>query len=232
MLVGLISDAHGNAPGLEAVLGELGRHEVTRILFAGDAVGYYPYPNEVIDQLRAKGAIGILGNHESYLFGRSRVSDERYLACRLGHVERVISRESQAWLARLSSDCRLELDGLRILLCHGSPWAVDEYIYPESGGFERFTRLAADVIIMGHTHVPMMKRVGETLVVNPGSCGQPRDYIPGACYGLLDTQTGQVGLHRVGYDLQRLLEELRLMDYPGPLIDILRRVKGEATHDT
>jgi putative phosphoesterase len=70
----------------------------------------------------------------------------------------------------------LSLDDLRIFVCHGSPRdLLNEYVYPDRGSYDNFVVVGADVIVLGHTHWPMLRRVGKTLIVNPGSCGQPRN---------------------------------------------------------
>jgi predicted phosphodiesterase len=105
-------------------------------------------------------------------------------------------------------------------VCHGSLWAVDEYVYPNYRNFERFVDIKADVVVMGHTHIPMMRQAGRVLLINPGSCGQPRDGNPLASYALVDTETYQVEIRRIPYDVDiichRILAERldpKLMTY-------------------
>jgi hypothetical protein len=73
----------------------------------------------------------------------------------------------------------------------------------------------------------MLRREKHVTIINPGSCGQPRDYQPGACYGLLSVEDNQVDLKRKPYDLSSLLSNLRSMDYDHKLVDILTRTTQE-----
>jgi len=208
MRVGIISDIHGNSFGLAAALADLDQQGVDCVLGAGDLVGYYPYVNEVFELLRLREMTWIIGNHECYLLGRLTVPQERWEAYNMNYVGRVIEYDHQEWLTQLPTERYLEFDGARWMLCHGSPWAVDEYIYPNYKYFERFNSVEADVIVMGHTHIPMVRRVGRMLLINPGSCGQPRDGNPQAAYALVDTRTYQVEIRRIAYDVETICHRI------------------------
>ena len=100
------------------------------------------------------------------------------------------------------------------MLCHGSPWEPDEYIYPDSpmDTFLRCTNGRFDVVIMGHTHYPMVKLINSTVIINPGSVGQPRNYIPGADWAILDFDTLDVQLKHIQYDISEVVEEAKRID--------------------
>ena len=223
MRLGLLSDIHGNYPALEAALAGLHNHNVEKILIAGDIVGYYPYFNEVIDLLKKTDCLAIKGNHESYFFGDLEISESQWQNYMLDQVERELSSSNREWLLQLKTEEHLLIDGLQIDLYHGSPWRIDEYVYPDHQSFDRFTDLDSSTIIMGHTHIPMIKELENKVLINPGACGQPRDYIPGACYGVLETGNGSVTLYRADYDIPGLMDDLRTRDCPEPLLEILVR---------
>lgn len=225
MRVGLLADVHANAPGLAAVLAELDRLGTAHVLVAGDLVGYYPYVNEVLDSLRARGCLCICGNHDAYLVGTLKVPAERWRAYNLDYSDRVILEHNREWLARQPFERRLEIDGTRILVCHGSPWRVDEYVYPDDEDVARFGTVGADLIVMGHTHVPLVRRAGHALLVNPGSCGQPRDYNPMASYALYDTESRQVELRRVAYDTDAVCSRVSAEGFDPALCAILTRTR-------
>jgi putative phosphoesterase len=208
MRVGIISDIHGNSFGLAAVLADLDQQGVDCVLGAGDMVGYYPFVNEVFELIRLREITWILGNHECYLLGKLTVQPERWQSYNLNYVSRTLQDDHKEWLTQLPTLRYLDLDGARWILCHGSPWAVDEYIYPNYNYFERFIREEADVVVMGHTHIPMIRRVGRVLLINPGSCGQPRDGNPLAAYALLDTRTYQVEIRRMTYDADTICHRI------------------------
>jgi len=79
--------------------------------------------------------------------------------------------------------------------------------------------------VMGHTHYPMLKRIGSTAVINPGSVGQPRDRKPGACWALFDTKDHTIELRRENYDSSSLVRECQLRHPELPyLSEVLQRI--------
>ncbi len=65
------------------------------------------------------------------------------------------------------------------------------------------------MIILGHTHYPLVKKVGEKMVINPGSCGQPRDNNPLASAAIFNTKTRKVDIIRVAYDQRPVIEAVK-----------------------
>jgi putative phosphoesterase len=224
--VGLLADIHGNASGLAAALGAMADEGVSQILVAGDLVGYYPDVNDSIDMLRSRACLCITGNHDAALMAPEGVSQDQWRAYNLDYVDRVISPRNRAWLASLPAIRNLSLGGRQVLLCHGSPWRVDEYVYPDALEWQRFAELGSDIVVMGHTHIPFTRHVGQTMLVNPGSCGQPRDYDPRAAFGILDLFRSTVSLRRVDYDVAVVQERVRSLGFDPKLAAILGRTRN------
>lgn len=225
MRIALLSDIHGNIFALETVLAELQSEAVDRILVAGDFVGYYPYINEVIARVRAMNVVAVLGNHDAYLLNPQMITAEKRKAYRLDEAAHSIQTENIDWLRQLPAQQKLDLDGQMVLLCHGSPWLWNEYVYPDFDNWDRFSNMDADIVVMGHTHIPFERQVGKVQLINPGSVGQPRDYQPGACYAILETHDQQVTFYRCSYDIAHLIEILQSRNFPSSLIQILIREK-------
>lgn len=184
MRIGIVSDIHCNAAGLERALELMG--DVDELVCAGDAVYQYRFSNEVVRLLRERGARTILGNHEEILLGphgeRARASEW-------------VDQREVAWLAEQPQDLRTRLNGKTLYVVHGSPWEPRwEYVYPHSPTIGRFQDFDADFVILGHTHYQMAKRVGRTLVINPGSAGESRDARNDfqLSFAVLDTATDEV----------------------------------------
>jgi len=181
--LGIISDIHCNVSALKEALEDMG--QVDAILCAGDAVYQYRFCNDVFDVIRQRGIFTVLGNHESVILSpqgeRVRTSGQ-------------ISAENFDFLESLPINLEMNVDGMRIFMTHGSPWEPHkEYLFPGSHKFRRLPELGADVIILGHTHYPMVTTEKGVLVVNPGSCGEPREYSRlGHTYAILDTKSGEV----------------------------------------
>jgi len=213
--VGLLSDPHANVLGLRAALAAIRAAGAAEVICAGDAVGYHTSVNETIEELRGSGAHVVLGNHDAMLLGKLAVSDELRARYGLDHAARVITAENLDWLGALPESLELRLDGVAFAVYHGSPWApLTEYVYPDDRELARFTMLDTDVVVLGHTHRPLHRQVGDVIVVNPGSCGLPRDEPTGAPFAVLDTRTRAVTLARASYD-EGAVE-------PSPFLEALR----------
>ena len=208
MRVALLGDIHGNSFALAAVLGAARATGVEKLLITGDFVGYYFWPREVLDMLRDWDVEAVRGNHEDMLIDAlaAPASLEKVGAAYGSGLSTAIETLTPTqidWLCQLPHPRSFEFDGRSLLLCHGSPWDVDQYVYPDAKSdlLQRCAESAYDWVVMGHTHYPIMKRVGETLLVNPGSVGQPRNRIPAAHWALLDTASQELELMTAPYDV-------------------------------
>lgn len=189
MLLGIVSDVHCNVAALDRALEDL-TSRVDDILLAGDAVLQYRFSNEVMERVLSHRMTYIRGNHEMILLGEH---GKRALSNPAVRCSNVAVMAGAPW-----SHERM-VSGKRLLMVHGSPFdPYDEYLYPGSRGLARCAELDVDLLVLGHTHVPMATRVGRTLVVNPGSLGQGGDpNHPGMLsYAILDTDSEEVEVVR------------------------------------
>lgn len=224
MKIALLADAHANYIALDAVLKDAASRNIDHIIFAGDAVGYYPYTNEVCNILREKADWCVKGNHDAFVTGGLPVSEDKKKAYALDYTLSEISPENMNWLKNLPEFLEFELSGKMFKIFHGSPWNyLEEYIYPDYHFFDRFDSIEADFIILGHTHYPMVKQIGSKIIVNPGSCGQPRDYNPMASYSTLDIGSGEVLFRRVFYDIETVIERTIQLNFDESVRSILVR---------
>jgi predicted phosphodiesterase len=231
MKVGFIADVHSNVYGLSACVKDLFKRRAELILCEGDVVGYYPLVNEAIHLIRESKVITILGNHDVYLLQEKDIAMTLYPDYAIDWTDRVITPENRAFLQSCSENYHTEIDGITLAMFHGSPWSKEDYIYPDYKDFARFTELKEAIVILGHTHHPMLKAIpGGPLVVNSGSCGQPRDRIPLASYALLDTIAATVSIFRVGYDIDALAKATASAGLPRRNIDILYRKSMKDFH--
>ncbi len=165
MKIGIVSDIHCNIAGLDRALAEMG--DVDELICAGDSIFQYRFSNEVVTRLRERGARVILGNHEETFFSSAGVRAQQ-----AGWID----RDAYTYLASQPAEIRVTVGGKRLCMVHGSPWDPhNEYVYPHSPTLRKFAEFDADIVVLGHTHYQMAERAGRTLVVNPGSTGQPRD---------------------------------------------------------
>ena len=238
MRIAILSDIHGNKHALEAVLADSGEQEVKQVYCLGDLVGYGAFPNEVIDLIRRRGIPPVMGNYDD---GVGFDKDECGCAYtdpetrRLGDVSLMWTREhvtpeNKAFLRSLAANIRFEAEGKRVLLVHGSPRKINEYLYESRPlwSFERLARdIAADVLVMGHTHLPYSKEVGGVLFVNDGSVGKPKDGDVRACYALLEVGSRTaVEFRRVQYDVAAAAAAVRASGLPAHFAELLESASG------
>ncbi len=200
MKIGVVSDIHCNALALRIALDTLAPR-VDEVFVAGDAVYEYRFSNEVVRMIREGQFPYILGNHEMVLLGPAG-GRARSAPTVDGDELRFMSERP------LRIDCRR--GGRSITMVHGSPWApYDRYLSENNPEWDRCDELDADIVITGHTHVPMIKRVGRTLIVNPGSIGESRE--PGAShlvsYAEIDLDSNEAEIFRIENPLLSVLPD-------------------------
>lgn len=227
MRIAIISDIHGNVSALDAVLADLRSRSIDATYCLGDLVGYAAHPNEVTARVRVENIPTIMGNYDDGVgFDRDECGcaytnpvDKALGDRSLAWTKATVTPENKGYLRTLASEIRFEADGRRVLLVHGSPRRMNEYLF-EDRPISSFERLAAssnaDVIVFGHTHKPYTKRVDGVLFVNAGSVGKPKDGDWRACYLVLDPsdQAKPVEFIRVPYDVAGEAAAIRASDLP------------------
>jgi putative phosphoesterase len=185
--LGVVSDLHCNIDGLERALEIMG--PIDALLCLGDSIYEYSFSNAVIGRLRALDALTILGNHEEVFLSAAGVR---------ARSRADIDPSLLGWLAERPHRHELRIDGKRLLMVHSTPWEPrGSYVQPHSSALERFGEADADIVLYGHTHRQLVRRIGRVLVVNPGSAGEARDPRNGgqlSC-AVLDTVTEEVVMH-------------------------------------
>lgn len=214
MRIGVVADIHSNYEAFKAVLDHM--PEVDRILCAGDLVGYGVHPNPVVDEIRERGNTFtcVKGNHDEAVVTYEDLDSFNSLARQgITNNRDVLSQKNLEFLSELQEAWRQILDEREIYMVHGSPSRpLKQYV--RRGDVDRkfldenFDTVP-DAVVMGHTHQPYVKQVADTLVLNPGSVGQPRDNDHRASYALLETEDLRGEIYRVAYDVESVAQEIR-----------------------
>jgi len=231
MKIGVLSDIHGNSVALEAVLPALREQKVEHLFILGDFVGYYYHPDEVLKSLSEFDTTMVRGNHETMLEearADSNAEDRIRKEFGSGVSEALLrlSTEQLDMLLALPEKREVSMGGMTFLLCHGSPSNNDEYVYPDASE-EKLKACAdqgVDAVLMGHTHYPLLRQFDSTILLNPGSVGQPRDKGSSASWAIIDTQEREARLFRTPFDGDSVAAEARAKDPGNPyLADVLLR---------
>ncbi len=208
MRIAVLSDIHANLAAFERVLDDLPSHDELYCL--GDIVGYGPDPNEVVEALRTRSPTLVLaGNHDHAVVTGDVEGFVEYAIKATQWTRKHLTKTNLDYLATLKPLARRSAAGHSIALFHGSPRdPLNEYIFPGTPApiLRQLLKLSGgDVLLQGHTHVPMFFRTNSSTLLNPGSVGQPRDGDPRASYLIMDAEPGRVvhKVRRVQYDIGR-----------------------------
>lgn len=236
----VFGDIHGNIPALTAVLADMEARNLTNLYCLGDLVGYGTFPNEVIAAIRERDIPTIMGNYDqgvgldsddcgcAYRTAEAKALGERSIAWTNAHT----TAENKAYLRGLVDKIPLQVGDLKVVLVHGSPRKVNEYLYEDrpNASLERLLDMVeADVLVCGHTHKPY-HRVLESgrHVINAGSVGKPKDNDPRACYLTLSVDGNGLSVEfiRVSYDVEKAAQAIEAAGMPDEFAEMLRRGVG------
>jgi predicted phosphodiesterase len=237
----IFGDIHGNLPALEAVFADMDGRGLENRYCLGDLVGYGTFPNEVVEIVRARGIPTLMGNYDqgvgndsddcgcAYKLEADKKRGERSIAWTNAHT----TAENKAYLRSLPAHIPVQLGGLNVLLVHGSPRKVNEYLFEDRPDdyFERIMNgVEADVLVGGHTHLPYHKVLPSGRhIINAGSVGKPKDNNRDACYVVLSAEGRDltVEFSRVPYDVERAAAAIEAADgLPDEFAQMLRDGRG------
>ncbi|MGB0837414.1 MAG: metallophosphoesterase family protein [Flavobacteriaceae bacterium] len=207
MKIALFSDIHANLPALESFFADVEHRNVDAIYCLGDLIGYNVWPNEVIQEIRARKIATLEGNHDEYISNMAKSSGQiDFESLNNGGISKaftnqLLTDENRSYLQSLPAHIRLEFkfndEHINLLFVHGSPKAINEYIFEERSDqdlIEMMEDAHADVLCFGHTHKPFHRIVATQNdgvpkfkhAINIGSVGKPKDHNTKGCYTLLE----------------------------------------------
>ncbi|MGC7847201.1 metallophosphoesterase family protein [Desulforudis sp. 1088] len=216
MKIAILADIHSNLYALKAVLADAKSRGADRIVCAGDVVGYGPHPSEVIALLQKEQIPTVMGNYDDAI-GYERFicgcdykdpADMKLAEKSIEFTLKATSAEDKTFLRSLPPEYRIINDGLDIVIVHGSPVRLNEYLYADTPAQtleEMLNKARADVLVCGHTHIPYHRKLSNGHVVNAGSVGKPKHGNPNALYCILELKGRDVAavFVEVPYDVER-----------------------------
>lgn len=192
MKIALFSDIHANLPAFDAFLKDLDSRKAYAIYCLGDLVGYNVWPNEIINEIRKRGIATLAGNRDLKVKALPQIHKEELTTTGKDYAYHIIEPENRAYLLTLPSHIKLEfkLNGkeFNILLVHGSPRSVDEYVLENTDSAyveELMNEAGANILCVWHSHKPYHRIIQDKQVINIGSVGKPKDGNPQGCYVML-----------------------------------------------
>jgi predicted phosphodiesterase len=236
MKVAVLADIHANWPALQAVAADLERWRPDRVVVAGDLINRGPRPAECADFVLGRKWVWVCGNHEEYVlshvgqrepvnagasFGTSHWTYQR-LNGQMSHVQRLPLQ----WNECLPDGVP---DGGEVRVVHASMRGTRDCIFPDTPDETLRQQItpAPRVFVVGHTHIPLMRTLDDTLIINAGSSGLPFDGDPRLSYAQVTWQAGHwaAEIVRVDYDraqAEQDFDETGFSDQVGPLARLIR----------
>lgn len=257
MKLAFISDIHANLPALQAVLKDIAQQEPDDIYCLGDLVNFAGWDNEVIDLIRKLSITCIQGNHDEgigyhrpdFQFSYSNEAQKHFGHLSIQRVNKIISEEHRCYLLGLPFMLQLEFrfpfHHLRLAMVHGSVSSNNEYVQkdtPDAYLLEMMDSINADILLMGHTHIPWHKAIFREEenrktyrhTINVGSVGKSKNGSTDAGYCLVQIHSNtdlsvpdsvQVQFRHVPYDTQQVIARIKAEGLPGAYDDYLSNRK-------
>lgn len=226
MKIAIISDIHANLAALDA----LPERDYDQLWCLGDLIDYGPKPREVIRQIRNKATITVRGNHDHAVGFNvapqcsppfKRLADETR-----EFTQHVCMPDEMNYLRNLPIQKEVAIDGMSFYLVHAMPTnPLFGYCPKDSEQWEKeLDWVQADVLVVGHTHMPFVRMIGKKMILNPGSLGQPKTGRALACYAVWED--GEISLKEYEYPIADTVDGIRSMpisqDVQDGLIAVLR----------
>ncbi len=245
MKIAVISDIHGNMEALNAVLEDIKKQDINKILICGDLAMAGPEPVKTLDfimEYAQNNDVEIIqGNTDEMLVKATGEADDKYtppnkiMAESLFYAQKLLKPEHIEFLKVLPAQKTVKAGVSSILMVHGSPRKNNEDILPgmdEQALREIIKGVEEDIIVCGHTHLPAVYRIDDKAVINVGSVGRPFTEDQKACYAVIKYKNKRykdfrVDLKRVEYDVESASSKLAEQSFEGA--DKLAQMLKKAT---
>jgi predicted phosphodiesterase len=238
MRIAVLADIHANLAALEAVLADLAVWRPHRVVVAGDVINRGPQPRECLERVLDLAGQDdwhfVRGNHEDFVLreGRAKSDDPPWLAEVYQHTRWTFEqvRAYEGLLGDWPDDVEVWGEGRDALRCtHASMRSNRHGLYPNmtDGELEGLMGPPSAVLAVGHTHIPFVRQVNGTLLVNAGAVGLPFDRDPRAAYARLVGEDDRWGAEVVRLPYDRASTEAAYLrsgyaEGGGPMIPLIR----------
>lgn len=240
MKIAVFADVHSNLPALETVLDDIDRWRPGRVLVAGDIINRGPNPRACTERVLARAEAEdwgmIYGNHERYVlkYGKGNLPDQgpefeitrhaKWTYDQLAGLVEPLEALPFQWSMTDES-------GNEFRMVHASMLGDRRGIFPDDSEESLREKIAPapGVLVVGHTHRPLIRTVDDTLVVNVGAVGAPFDHDPRAAYAQLTFEDGawKAEIVRLDYDRERAITGFSESGYLEESGDFARLILAE-----
>lgn len=214
--IAIISDIHGNSVALKEILNDAEKNKVDEYIFLGDQVNDLPFGNETLSLVRKYSDKVLKGNKEQYFI---EYDEEKYDWKNIQFKNTIfmyneLSKDNLEYIKKLPHAMKLEYDGVKLLIAHGSPKSVEEQLHQSNRELlnEYTENLEEDALIFGHTHEKIWhEKINNKLVMNCGCSGVSPYYIGQAEYVILEINNGKIDnidYRLVDFDIELIKEKI------------------------
>lgn len=235
--IALIGGIYSNYHALTATLRDIDRRGADATYFLGDLGAFGAYPDRVPELLIDRQIAGIQGNYEESLAGGAAdcncgytdPRDNEYAQISYDYTFQHTSDAYKRWMGTLPKQIRMDVHGFDVLLCHGSPRRINEFLWRSTSPDAFLNRLCdehdTDVIVCTHSGLHWHKHLGgKRHVVNAGVIGRPaNDGRTNVWYTMLTIGRDgvQVEFVPIDYDHATLAREMREERLPEEFIETI-----------
>lgn len=202
MRITVISDIHGNLEALKTALEDIDNRDIDTIVCLGDLVGYGPYPNEVIELIRERKILNILGNYDGAVLEEkfNYIRDNEVNKFCMPWAAKELNEENRAYLKSLPRQIVLQFENKKLYFVHGSTRSINEYLKEGSKEVEDVMKeFHGDILVCAHTHIPYKKIFGTKLLLNDGSIGKSKIGRPNGTYLIIHIQKDNIETEMVEF---------------------------------
>ncbi|TDL92286.1 metallophosphoesterase [Vibrio vulnificus] len=225
MKFAFISDIHGNAIALEAVLANIKKHDVDKIYVLGDICFRGPEPKRSLDLVRSLETDVIKGNADEWVvrgIKQKEVPVQVYetMSSEVNWTRSKLNTKDHEYLENLPTNLNIEHENYKIHAFHATPDDLFEVVLPSENdeiiNEKLMKNSSANIYIYAHIHKPYIRYIDGKCIINIGSVGLPFDGLRKSSYALLNIEKDsfQTSIIRVDYDVQEVIQQYQILDYP------------------
>jgi putative phosphoesterase len=224
MRIVFLSDIHGNAVALEAVLEDISKRNIDKIIVLGDISYRGPEPKRALELVKNLNTDVIKGNADEWVVRGIKEGEVAESALQMMNKERDwifmrLTEEDISYLAELPTEIKLEAEKIMIHAFHATPTSLFDVVQPfesDENLLKKMMKSGADIFVYAHIHKPFIRYIHGKCLINIGSVDLPFDGLTKSSYAIVDVKDGsfQTSIVRVDFDLDTIIKQYQESDYP------------------
>jgi putative phosphoesterase len=224
MRLAFLSDIHGNAVALDAVLEDINKRNPEKIIVLGDISYRGPEPKRALELVKSLNTDVIKGNADEWVVRGIKEGEVAETAFQMMNKERDwiykrLDEEDIRYLDELPTEMKLDVENMMIHAFHATPSSLFDVVQPfesDEALMDKMMKSEADLFVYAHIHKPFIRYIEGKCLMNIGSVGLPFDGLTKSSYAIVDIKEGsfQTSIVRVSYDLEKVIKQYQEEDYP------------------